>query len=213
MALSSDSTFAKEAARPAHRCAAPRQRTLQAGRRGAFPMVPSAPRLRRQEEPAGALGRRREEPPAGPCIVIDSYGHRNIVEVPGLRHRLHRSRSYGGSERAGDLFAMMEWARQQSWVTPRSHRRRRLEPRRLDSAGRHVDDAGQRCRGHDAPHAALGRSRSPVFVGAFIIYPYQGTGAIAPSQGLRVDVPVKAIIGTKDTVVWRQCPLSRRLTA
>ena len=37
--------------------------------------------------------------------------------------------------------------------------------------------------------------------GAFVIYPYQGIGALAPVNGLRVNVPVQAIVGTSDSVV------------
>lgn len=37
--------------------------------------------------------------------------------------------------------------------------------------------------------------------GAFILYPWQGIGALAPQRGLRIDVPVQAIVGTADSVV------------
>ncbi len=39
-------------------------------------------------------------------------------------------------------------------------------------------------------------------VGAFVIYPYQGLGAVAPTNGIRVEAPVTAIVGTADTVVF-----------
>lgn len=132
-------------------------------------------------------------------LVIDSYGHRNISKFQAYA-TVCTGLQLWGRERAGDLFAMMEWARQQSWVMPD-----RIAVAGWSHGGWTALDAMSMTPGRDveATTRLTGLGAEPLagLVGAFIIYPYQGIGALAPGRGLRVDVPVKAIIGTKDSVV------------
>jgi dienelactone hydrolase len=132
-------------------------------------------------------------------LVIDSYGHRNISKIQAYA-TVCTGLQLWGRERAGDLFAMMEWARQQPWVMPD-----RIAVAGWSHGGWTALDAMSMMPGRDVENTTrltgLGSEPLAGLVGAFIIYPYQGIGALAPGRGLRVDVPVQAIVGTKDSVV------------
>lgn len=132
-------------------------------------------------------------------MVVDSFGHRRISTFEA-----HATVCTGlqlwGRERAGDLYAMLEWARRQPWA----------DPARIVSAGwSHgawtVLDAMALHPGRDAEKETRldGIPDEPMagVIGGFILYPWQGWGALAPHRGLRVDVPIQAIVGTADSVV------------
>lgn len=132
-------------------------------------------------------------------VVVDSYAHRRISRLEAYA-TVCTGLQLWGRERAGDLYAMLAWTRQQAWA----------DPDRMVLAGwSHgawtVLDAMALHPGRDAERETrlMGLPDEPLegLRGAFILYPWQGIGALAPQRGLRVDVPVHAIIGTADSVV------------
>ncbi len=133
-------------------------------------------------------------------LVVDSYGHRRISPLEAYA-TVCTGLQLWGRERAGDLYAMMEWARQQPSVDAS-----RIVIAGWSHGGWTVLDAMSMTPGPQANKATRleGLPAEPLagLVGAFVIYPYQGPGAVAPSGGLRVDVPVTAIVGTADTVIF-----------
>ncbi len=132
-------------------------------------------------------------------IVVDSYGHRRIDRLEAYA-TVCTGLQLWGRERAGDLFAMMEWARSQSWADAS-----RIAIAGWSHGGWTALDAMSMMPGKQIATATrlddLPQEPLAGLVGAFIIYPYQWIGALAPSRGLRVDVDVHAIVGTADSVV------------
>lgn len=133
------------------------------------------------------------------ALVVDSYGHRRISRFEAYA-TVCTGLQLWGRERAGDLFAMMEWARRQPWVDPNriviagwSHGGWTALDAMSMTPGRQIENATRLYGLPEEPLAGL--------AGAFVIYPYQGIGALAPVNGLRVNVPVQAIVGTSDSVV------------
>lgn len=133
------------------------------------------------------------------ALVVDSYGHRRISTLEAYA-TVCTGLQLWGRERAGDLYAMLEWVRGQGWA----------DAGRIVAAGwSHgawtVLDAMALQPGRDAEKATrlTGLPDEPMagVVGAFVLYPWQGFGALAPSRGLRLDVPVQAIVGSADSVV------------
>jgi len=132
-------------------------------------------------------------------IVVDSYKHRNISRLQAYA-TVCTGMHLWGRERAGDLYAMMEWTRHQPWAD-----------------ANHIAVAGWSHGGWTAldgmalkPGAEMasatkldGLPEEPLhgLVGAFCVYPYVGVGTVSGSRGIRWDVPVKALVGTNDTVV------------
>lgn len=132
-------------------------------------------------------------------VVVDSYAHRGISQLQAYA-TVCSGLQLWGRERAGDLYAMLDWVRAQEWADTNrivlagwSHGAwTTLDAMAIQPGA--VMAKATRLRGiPDDPFTGL--------VGVFLLYPWQGVGAIAPRAGLRVDVPVKAIVGTKDTVV------------
>ena len=133
------------------------------------------------------------------AVVADSYAHRGISKLEAYATVCTGLRLWG-RERAGDLYALVEWARQQPWA----------DPDRIVLAGwSHgawtVLDAMALHPGADAEKETrlAGIPAEPMtgVIGAFLLYPWQGFGALAPHRGLRWDVPVQAIVGSADSVV------------
>lgn len=132
-------------------------------------------------------------------VVVDSYAHRRISRLEAYA-TVCTGLQLWGRERAGDLYAMLAWVRRQPWANADcialagwSHGAWTV----LDAMALHPGrDAEKETRLTGLPNEPLEGLR-----GAFILYPWQGIGALAPHRGLRVDVPVQAIVGTADTVV------------
>ena len=133
-------------------------------------------------------------------IVVDSYEHRNISRLQAYA-TVCTGMHLWGRDRAGDLYAMMEWVRRQGWADPTPHRRGGLEPWRMDrrcdgmslKPGAEMANATKLSGMPDEPMAGL--------VGAFVVYPYCGIGVSAAERGTRMDMPVKALVGTSDVIV------------
>ncbi len=132
-------------------------------------------------------------------LIVDSYAHRNISTLQAYTTVCTGMRLWG-RERAGDLFASMEWVRQQPWAD-----RDRIAAAGWSHGGWTVLDGMALKPGADAEGATRlsGLPEEPLkgLVGAFVVYPFTGPGSIAPSRGVRPDVPIKALVGTHDTVV------------
>ena len=132
-------------------------------------------------------------------VVVDSFAHRGISQLAAYA-TVCTGLQLWGRERAGDLFAMMEWARQQPWADARrivvagwSHGAWTTLDAMSMQPGAAMTKAARMADIPDEPFAGV--------VGAFLLYPWQGIGAMAPRAGLRIDVPIRAIVGTKDSVV------------
>jgi dienelactone hydrolase len=132
-------------------------------------------------------------------LVVDSYGHRRIDSFEAYA-TVCTGLQLWGRERAGDLYAMLEWTRTQGWADPS-----RIAAAGWSHGGWTVLDAMALQPGAEAEKVTRlsGLRDEPLegLVGAFILYPWQGFGALAPSRGLRFDAPVQAIVGTGDSVV------------
>lgn len=133
------------------------------------------------------------------AVVVDSYAHRGISQFQAYA-TVCTGLQLWGRERAGDLYAMLEWTRTQPWADPRrivaagwSHGAWTTLDAMSMEPGAAMARAARLAGIPDEPFAGM--------VGAFLLYPWQGVGAISPGRGLRIDVPVRAIVGTKDSVV------------
>ncbi len=138
------------------------------------------------------------------AIVIDSFAHRDIGRIEayasvctGLRLR--------GAERAGDLFAIYQWARMQSWANPA-----RMVTAGWSHGGWTVMDA-LALRPDELVHetgiADLPSEPLVGLAGAFLVYPYCGVASLSASRGWRIAPPTHAILAGRDSVVGRRRPL------
>lgn len=132
-------------------------------------------------------------------VVVDSYAHRRISRLEAYA-TVCTGLQLWGRERAGDLYAMLAWVRRQAWADADrialagwSHGAWTVLDAMALQPGR---DAEKETRLTGIPDEPLTGLR-----GAFILYPWQGIGALAPQRGLRIDVPIQAIVGTADSVV------------
>jgi len=135
-------------------------------------------------------------------IVVDSYAFRNISRLQAYA-TVCTGLHLWGRERAGDLFAMMQWARGQSWADPN-----RIAVAGWSHGGWTALDAMSLKPGAEAASATRlnGLAEEPLagLSGAFLVYPYVGPGSIARTRGVRIDVPMKALVGTSDVIVGSQ---------
>lgn len=132
-------------------------------------------------------------------IVVDSYRHRNISTLQAYATVCTGVRLWG-RERAGDLYAMMEWARAQSWADST-----RIAVAGWSHGGWTALDAMSLRPGAEMASATrldgLGDEPLKGLIGAFLVYPYVGPGSTAWLRGISADAPVKALVGTADVVV------------
>jgi dienelactone hydrolase len=132
-------------------------------------------------------------------IVVDSYKHRNISRLQAYA-TVCTGMHLWGRDRAGDLYAMMEWVRGQGWADPN-----RIVAAGWSHGGWTTLDAMSLQPGAEMVSATRleGLAEDPLkgLVGAFVVYPYCGVGCVAAEKGTRIDVPVKALVGTADVIV------------
>jgi dienelactone hydrolase len=135
-------------------------------------------------------------------IVVDSYRHRNISSLQAYA-TVCTGISLWGRVRAGDLYAMMEWARHQAWADPK-----RIAVAGWSHGGWTALDGMSLKPGAEMAGATritdLPAEPLAGLIGAFVVYPYCGFGSVAWGRGPRVDVPIKALVGTADVVVGNQ---------
>lgn len=133
------------------------------------------------------------------AVIVDSYAHRKISDTQayatvctGLRFR--------GAERAGDLFAAMEWVRRQTWADAG-----RIVVAGWSHGGWTALDAMAMAPGGEAERftGLTGLPQEPLdgLVGAFLMYPFASLPSVARLRGLRVDVSPLAIVGGRDVIV------------
>jgi dienelactone hydrolase len=132
-------------------------------------------------------------------IVVDSYAYRKISTVEAYLTVCLGLRLWG-RERAGDLFAMMEWARRQGWADPT-----RIAVAGWSHGGWTAMDAMALKPGEESARethlADIPVEPLSGLVGAFLFYPYSGLGSLSVERGMRADVSVEAIVGARDSVV------------
>jgi dienelactone hydrolase len=132
-------------------------------------------------------------------IVLDSYGHRGISRLEAYARVCTGARLWG-RERAGDLYAALEWARRQAWADS-AH----MVAAGWSHGGWSVLDSLALQPGADMESATKldGLPHEPLdgVVGAFLVYPYCGFGCVARRKGLRFDARPVALIGSDDTIV------------
>lgn len=133
------------------------------------------------------------------AIVVDSYRHRRISTMEAYT-TVCTGLQLWGQERAGDLYAAMEWARRQPWVDPN-----RIVIAGWSHGGWTALDAMTLRPNEEAQRVThlSGLPDEPLkgLAGAFLVYPFAGPGAMAPGRGLRVDVSPLALVGLADVIV------------
>ena len=132
-------------------------------------------------------------------LVLDSHKYRNISQFEAYA-TVCTGLQLWGRERAGDLYAAMEWVRHQSWAD-----HKRIVVAGWSHGGWTALDGLCMTPGVETANAThlSGLPREPLegLVGAFLVYPFAGPGSLARSRGLRVDVSPKALVGTRDVIV------------
>ncbi len=132
-------------------------------------------------------------------IVVDSYAFRNISRMQAYA-TVCTGLHLWGRERAGDLYAMMEWARRQAWADPK-----RIAVAGWSHGGWTALDGMSLIPGAEMASAThltdLPEEPLSGLVGAFCVYPYVGVGTLSGSRGVRWDAPIKALVGTADVIV------------
>lgn len=133
------------------------------------------------------------------AATVDSYAHRGVGSLEAYA-TICTGMRFWGRERAGDLFAALEWVRRQEWADAR-----RLAAAGWSHGGWTVIDAMALRAGPEAEAATqlVGLPGAPLagLVGAFLVYPYVGPGCLAARRGLSVRAPIAAIVGGRDVVV------------
>jgi dienelactone hydrolase len=133
------------------------------------------------------------------AVTVDSYAHRGVSRLQayalvctGMRFR--------GRERAGDLYAALDWVRRQPWADSR-----RLAAAGWSHGGWTALDAMALAPGAEMRRATrlVDLPDEPLagLVGAFLVYPYVGPGCLAVRSGLRCPAAVMALVGGADVVV------------
>jgi dienelactone hydrolase len=132
-------------------------------------------------------------------LVVDSYAHRKISSLEAYA-TVCTGLQLWGRERAGDMYAMMEWLRDQTWADSA-----RIAVAGWSHGGWTALDGMALTPGTEAASATrltdLAQEPLTGLVGAFVVYPFAGPGALAPARGLRVDAPVCALVGANDVIV------------
>ncbi|MDX2233352.1 MAG: dienelactone hydrolase family protein [Hyphomonadaceae bacterium] len=132
------------------------------------------------------------------AVVLDSYAHRAISRGVAYATVCTGLRLWG-RERAGDLYAALEWLRRQAWADAD-----RMAAAGWSHGGWTVLDALALQPGADAARATRldGLPAEPLagLVGAFLVYPWAGMGCLAARRGLRYDARPHALVGGRDAV-------------
>ena len=138
------------------------------------------------------------------ALIVDSWRPRGIGRL-GAVTTICTGARLRGRERAGDLYAMADWARQQSWADPNriiaagwSHGAWAV----MDALALHSGEEMRRATHlSDLPDEPL-----QGLAGAFLVYPYVGPPAIAGRRPWRLQPQTLAIIGGRDLIVGTKSP-------
>ena len=132
-------------------------------------------------------------------LVVDSHKYRNISQFEAYA-TVCTGLQLWGRERAGDLYAAMDWVRHQTWADAK-----RIVVAGWSHGGWAALDGLCMAPGAEMENAThlSGLPTEPLegLVGAFLVYPFAGPGSIARSRGLRVEVSPQALVGTRDVIV------------
>lgn len=133
------------------------------------------------------------------AVIVDSFAHRGITSLQAYATVCTALRLWG-QERAGDLFAALEWVRRQPWADAS-----RIVVGGWSHGGWTALDAMAMQPGADIERFTrlAGVAEEPLagVKGAFLVYPFAGPIALAPSRGLRIDAKPLAIVGGADVIV------------
>lgn len=137
-------------------------------------------------------------------VVVDSFAHRAIGRLAAYSTVCTALR-LRGAERAGDLYAALEWVRRQAWADPA-----RLGIAGWSHGGWTALDALTLTPGEEMGRATglIGLPEAP-FDGvqaAFLVYPYCGRLCLARDRELRVKPRTTAVLAGADRVVGWQTP-------
>jgi dienelactone hydrolase len=138
------------------------------------------------------------------ALIVDSWSPRGIGRL-GAVTTICTGARLRGRERAGDLYAMTDWARQQSWADPEriiaagwSHGAWAV----MDALALHSGEEMRRATHlEDLPDEPLAG-----LAGAFLVYPYVGPPAIAGRRAWRLQPQTSAINGGRDLIVGTKSP-------
>lgn len=138
------------------------------------------------------------------AVVIDSFKPRGINRAMALSTVCTGMRMWG-RERAGDLYAMMAWARVQPWAD-----RERIIAAGWSHGGWTVLDA-LALRAGDEMQRATGLTDLPQeplegLAGAFLLYPYAGRASLAGNRPWRIAPTTYAIVAGRDYMVGANVP-------
>jgi dienelactone hydrolase len=136
-------------------------------------------------------------------IIVDSYTARRISKAQASALVCAGLRLWG-RERAGDVFAALDWARQQDWVNADA-----LSLAGWSHGGWSVMDA-LALGGEVGKHAAISDLADDGLSGigsAFLVYPWCGAGAQTPSRGWIKPVRAFMLLAEKDSVAGVRLPL------
>jgi len=137
------------------------------------------------------------------AVIVDSYAHRGITRLEAYAQVCTGVRLWG-RERAGDLYAALEWARRRDWADGE-----RLAVAGWSHGGWTVLDAlamdresAVRATKLDLPAAPLAGVRA-----AFVVYPYCGFGSVPARRPFDPSVRMTAIVAGRDVIVGTRAPL------
>lgn len=133
------------------------------------------------------------------AIVVDSFAPRRISRMAAYATVCTGARLQG-RERAGDFYATMTWARQQSWADPN-----RISAIGWSHGGWTIMDA-LALRGGEEMRRATGLqdlSGEPLegLVATMVVYPYAGVGTFTGHRSWRITPRSTAIIAERDYIV------------
>lgn len=133
------------------------------------------------------------------AVVVDSYAHRRISNAEAYA-LVCTGMKLRGAERAGDLFAAMEWVRRQDWADAQ-----RIVVAGWSHGGWTALDAMAMTPGAEAERLTglTGLADEPLagLAGTFLVYPFASPPSVARMRGLRVDANPLAIVGGHDVIV------------
>ncbi|HWA01383.1 MAG TPA: dienelactone hydrolase family protein [Caulobacterales bacterium] len=137
------------------------------------------------------------------AVIVDSHGLRGISRLHALS-LVCTGAQMRGSERAGDLYAAMAWAKTQDWID----HKRVLAAGWSHGAWAIMDGLALRAGANmrratgltDVPEEPLAD-----LAGAFLMYPYAGIGSLSGRRWRRTLRGV-AIVGGRDSIVGTAIP-------
>ena len=138
------------------------------------------------------------------AVVVDSFKPRGISTIMAYG-TVCTGLQLWGRQRAGDLFAVMEWVREQSWAD-----HQRIYAAGWSHGGWTIIDALSLRSGPEMRRATglTDLSDEPLagLAGCFLAYPYAGRASFAGRRAWRFAPRTTAIIGGRDYIVGTATP-------